>query len=37
MAGINPTIVSLVYAKVSRTLQVIIDAAKSIEVGFRII
>ena len=36
MAGINPSIASLVYAKGPVTLQAVVDAAKSIKAGFRI-
>ena len=36
MTGINPNIVPLVYVKGLVILQVAVDAAKSIEAGFRI-
>ena len=37
MAGINPSIVPLVYVRELVILQAAVDAAKSIEAGFRII
>ncbi len=36
MIGINPNITLLVYTRVPATLQVTVDAAKSIEAGIRI-